>query len=57
MLFPAMASSSGMKTVMDGIQPLLFQMRVNLRGGYVRMSQHLLDDSEVRAVLQQMRGK
>ena len=52
-----MASPSGMKTVMDGIQPLLFQMRVNLRGGDVRMSQHLLDDAEVRAVLQQMRGE
>src|SRR5467141_2822565 len=32
-------------------------MRVNLRGADVGMSQQFLDDTQIRAMLQQMRGK
>ena len=49
--------SPGMEAVMNGIQPLLFQMRINLGGGNIGMPQHFLNDAEVGAVLQQMRGE
>src|SRR5690606_13374926 len=39
----------------DPPQPLLQHMRVDLCGGDVRMSQHLLQAPEVGAVLEQMR--
>lgn len=32
-------------------------MRVNLRGGYVRMSEHHLNGPQIRTALQQMRSK
>src|SRR5260370_16543189 len=39
------------------LQPLLDDMGINLRGGNIRVAQHELDGTEVRAALKQMRGK
>src|SRR5512132_1612292 len=44
-----------MKLAMHSLEPLLIDMRVNLCRGYVRVAQHLLDDSKIRAVAEQMR--
>ena len=44
-----------MKLAMHSLQPLLIDMSVYLCGRYVRMAQHLLDDSQIRAVAEQMR--
>lgn len=46
---------AGMKLAMHGLQLLLIDMRVHLRGRYVRVPQHLLDDSQISAVAEQMR--
>src|SRR4051794_13385661 len=46
-----------MEAMMHGLEPLLIDMRVDLRGGDIRMSEHLLDDAQVGAVAQQVRGK
>src|SRR4051812_29262175 len=43
--------------VMHRLEPLLIDMRVDLRGGDIRMPEHLLDDAQVGAVAQQVRGK
>lgn len=40
---------------MYSLQPLLIDMGVNLCCRYVRVAQHLLDDSQIRAVAKQMR--
>jgi hypothetical protein len=44
-----------MKLAMHSLEPLLIDMRVDLCGRYVRVAQHLLDDSQIRAVAEQMR--
>ena len=42
---------------MHSLEPLLVDMGVNLCRRYVRVAQHLLDDSQIRAVAEQMRCK
>ena len=44
-----------MKLAMHSLQPLLIDMGVNLCRRYVGVAQHLLDDSQIRAVAKQMR--
>ncbi len=39
-----------MKLAMHSLQPLLIDMGVNLCRRYVGVAQHLLDDSQIRAV-------
>jgi len=39
-----------MKLAMYSLEPLLIDMGVNLCGRYVRMAEHLLDDSKIRAI-------
>src|SRR5438067_2644243 len=46
---------SRMKLAMHSLQPLLIDMGVNLCRRYVRVTQHLLDNSQIRAVAEQMR--
>jgi hypothetical protein len=45
---------SWMKLAMYSLQPLLIDMSVDLCCGYVGVAQHLLDNSKVRAVAEQM---
>ena len=40
---------------MHSLQPLLIDMGVDLCRRYVRVTQHLLDDPQIRAVAEQMR--
>ena len=40
---------------MDGFQPLLIDVRVNLRRGNICVPEHFLDDAQVSAVSEQMR--
>ena len=42
---------------MQGLQPCLRNMRVNLRGGKIGVPQQHLHHAQVGAVIQQMRGK
>ena len=42
---------------MHSLQPLLIDMGVNLCRRYVRVAQHLLDDSQVSAIAEQVRGE
>jgi len=44
-----------MKLSMDGFQPLLIDVRVNLRRGNICMSEHFLDNAQVGAISEQMR--
>ena len=44
-----------MKLPVHSFQPLLIDMRIDLRGGNIRMPQHLLDDPQIGAVPKQMR--
>jgi len=44
-----------MKLAMHSLQPLLIDMGVDLCRRYVRVTQHLLDDSQIRAIAEQMR--
>ena len=44
-----------MKLAMHSLQSLLIDMGVNLCRRYVGVAQHLLDDSQIRAVAKQMR--
>ena len=46
-----------MKLAMHSLKSLLIDMRVNLCRRYVRVAQHLLDDSKICAVAEQMRCK
>ena len=46
-----------MKLTMDSLEALLIDMGIDLGRRYVRMAQHLLDDSKIRAVAEQMRCK
>ena len=46
-----------MVAVMHGLEPLLIHVSINLGGGNVRVTQHLLDDAQVRAIAQEMSGK
>ena len=46
-----------MELMMHRFQPLLIHVRVNLRGRNIRVAEHLLDDAQVRAVPEQMRGE
>jgi hypothetical protein len=43
------------KLPMHSFQPLLIDVRIDLRGGNIGMPQHLLDDSQIGAVPEQMR--
>jgi hypothetical protein len=45
---------SRMKLAMHSLQPLLIDMRVDLCRGYVGVAQHFLDDSQIRAIAEQM---
>ena len=49
--------SARMKLFMDRLQALFIHVCINLRRGNVRMAQHLLHRTQVRPVLQQMRGE
>ena len=44
-----------MKLAMDSLKPLLIDMRIDLGSRYVCVAQHLLNNSEIRAVAEQMR--
>jgi hypothetical protein len=44
-----------MKLAMHSLKSLLIDMRVNLCRRYVRVAQHLLDDSKIGSVAEQMR--
>ena len=44
-----------MKLAMHSLEPLLIDMGVDLCRRYVGVAQHLLDDSQIRAVAEQMR--
>ena len=44
-----------MKLAMYSLEPLLIDMGIDLCRRYVRVAQHLLDDSQIRAVAKQMR--
>jgi hypothetical protein len=46
-----------MELAMHSLETLLIDMRINLGRRYVCVAQHLLDDSKVRAVTEQMRGE
>ena len=48
---------AGMKLAMHSLEPLLVDMGINLGRRYVRVSQHLLDDSKIGAVAEEMRGE
>jgi hypothetical protein len=42
---------------MHRLEPLLIHVGVYLRRGNVRMPQQLLDNAQIRAIAQQVRGK
>ena len=44
-----------MKLAMHSLEPLLIDMGIDLGGRDVRVAKHLLDDSKIRAVAEQMR--
>jgi hypothetical protein len=44
-----------MKLAMYSLQSLLIDVSVDLCRRYVRVAQHLLDDSKIRAIAEQMR--
>ena len=46
-----------MKFPMDRFQALLINVRVNLRRRDIGVAEHLLDDAQISAVAEQMRGK
>ena len=46
-----------MKLSVHRLQPLLIHMRINLRRRNVGMPEHFLDDAQIGAVAEQMRGK
>ncbi len=46
-----------MKFAMDRFQPLLINMRVNLGRRDIGVAEHLLDDAQIGAIAEQMRGK
>ena len=45
------------KLSMDGFQPLLIDMGIYLRCRNIRVPEHFLDDAQVGAVSEQMRGE
>ena len=49
--------SAWMMHIMQLFQPLPRHMRINLRGGYIRMPQKHLHHTQIRAVIEQVRGK
>ena len=44
-----------MKLAVHRLEPLLIDMGIHLGCRYVRVAEHLLDDSKIRAVAEQMR--
>jgi len=46
-----------MKLFVLGLQPVPVDMGVNLRGGNIRVTQHLLNRSQIGPALQKMGGK
>ena len=46
-----------MKLPVDSLQPVAVNVSVNLRRRYVRVAEHFLHDSQVRAALEHVRGK
>ena len=46
-----------MKLAMHSLEPLLIDMGINPGRRYVRVAEHLLDDSKICAVAEQMRCK
>ncbi len=43
--------------LMQRLQPCLCDVRVNLRGGKIGVAEEPLDDAQVGAVVEQVRGK
>ena len=43
-----------MEPAMDGFEPLLIHVCVNLGRGNIRMPEHFLDDPEIRAIAEEM---
>jgi len=52
-----LSSRSWVKAVMHRLEPLLINVRVYLRGRDVGVAEHFLDDAEIGAVAEQVRGK
>src|SRR5438067_9536576 len=50
-------SDAGMKPIVNEPEPRLQHVRVDLRGGKVRMAQHHLDRPQIGAAFEQVRGK
>ena len=48
---------AGMKLSMHNLEPLLVDMGINLCGRYIRVAEHLLDNSKIRSIAEQMRGE
>ena len=48
---------AGMKLSMHSLEPLLVDMGINLCGRYIRVAEHLLDNSKIRSIAEQMRGE
>jgi len=46
-----------MKLSVHGFEPLLIDMRVNLRRRNIRVAEHFLDNAQVGAVAKEMRRK
>ena len=53
----AVTLRAGVKLSMDGFQPLLIDMGIYLRCRNIRVPEHFLDDAQVGAVSEQMRGE
>jgi len=46
-----------MELSMDSFEPLLIDVGVNLCRGNIGVAEHFLDDAQIGAVAEQMRGK
>jgi hypothetical protein len=46
-----------MKRLIHRLQALLHDVRINLRGSHIGMTEHELQGAQIRSALQQMRGK
>ena len=50
-------SRARMELSMDGFEPILIDVRVNLGRGNIGVTQHFLDDAQVGAVTEKMRSE
>ena len=46
-----------MRLLIDVLEVLFHNVRIDLRGGNVRMAEHFLNGAQIRAVFQQVHGK